>query len=401
MSSLFLRLVGEAEMTLWLRIETGGMFTNASQRIDLDRNPAPTIGTEGISSGGGINGHWLEDDGMPSAPVQSDKPPYRVPPMAEIATLPQSGLRIVSTFSGCGGSCLGYRMAGYRVLWANEFLPAAQECYRLNHPDSILDCRDIRIVQAKDILAAIGLCEGELDLLDGSPPCQAFSTAGKRQKGWGKAKRYDNGIAQCNESLFAEYARLLRGLRPKVFLAENVSGLVKGVAKGYFLEILKELKECGYCVEARVLDAQWLGVPQMRQRLIFQGVREDVGRAPAWPRPLPYRYSVREAIGVGLRTKSYASNGWTEGGEPAAAVQASGQYWTEDNPATIQVSRDRRGAFGKEGEISDSPVPAILAGTAGNLWIEEQRGFDGHRFVSSDSPQVYHCRTEARLRLPR
>jgi DNA (cytosine-5)-methyltransferase 1 len=89
---------------------------------------------------------------------------------------------------------------------------------------------------------------------------------------------------------------MLRGLKPKVFVAENVSGLVKGTAKGYFLEILAALKASGYRVTCRVLDAQWLGVPQQRQRTIFVGVREDLKLEPAHPEPLPYWYSVRDAL---------------------------------------------------------------------------------------------------------
>ena len=227
----------------------------------------------------------------------SDKPPYLVPSMAEINSLPWNGFNVVSTFSGCGGSCLGYRMAGFRVVWANEFVPAAQESYRANKAaDCFLDCRDIHQVTAEEILAQTGLQAGELDLFDGSPPCQAFSTAGKREKGWGKGKRYEHGAVQCNEQLFDEYIRLLRGLQPKTFVAENVSGLVKGTAKGMFLEILRDLKANGYRVKCKVLDAQWLGVPQMRQRTIFVGVREDLGLEPVHPKPLPYRYSVRDAI---------------------------------------------------------------------------------------------------------
>ena len=83
-------------------------------------------------------------------------------------------------------------------------------------------------------------------------------------------------------------------------MAENVAGLVKGVAKGYFLQILAEMKACGYRVACRVLDAQWLGVPQQRARAIFVGVREDLGVEPAHPTPLPYRYSIRDALGASL-----------------------------------------------------------------------------------------------------
>lgn len=224
------------------------------------------------------------------------KPEYRVPSMTEIRALPWNGYSAISTFSGAGGSSLGYRMANFKILWASEFIDAARETYRANKaPHTIVDGRDIRDVTAEDILAAIKMQPGELDLFDGSPPCASFSTAGKREAGWGKVKKYSDK-AQRTDDLFFEYARLLRGLQPKTFVAENVSGLVKGTAKGYFKRILAELKSCGYRVSCRVLDAQWLGVPQARQRTIFVGVREDLGLDPAHPKPLPYRYSVREAL---------------------------------------------------------------------------------------------------------
>lgn len=229
--------------------------------------------------------------------TEMTKPPYSVPSMTEIAALPWNGLRVVSTFSGGGGSCLGYRMAGYRVVWANEFIPAAQETYRLNHPTSILDTRDIRTVRPEEILEATGLVRGELDLFDGSPPCASFSAAGKREAGWGKVRKYSDK-AQRTDDLFFEYARILEGLQPKVFVAENVSGLIKGTAKGYFLEILARLKACGYVVKAKLLDAQWLGVPQMRQRLIFIGVRSDLGLEPVFPKPHPVRYVLADALKI-------------------------------------------------------------------------------------------------------
>jgi DNA (cytosine-5)-methyltransferase 1 len=145
------------------------------------------------------------------------------------------------------------------------------------------------------VLEAVKLKVGELDLLDGSPPCAAFSTAGKRHKSWGKQRKYSETV-QRSDDLFFEFARMVEGLRPKMFIAENVSGLTKGTSKGYFLEILRELKRPGYNVIARLVDAQWLGVPQARQRIIFMGVRADLGLAPAFPTPLPYRYSVRDAL---------------------------------------------------------------------------------------------------------
>ena len=73
-------------------------------------------------------------------------------------------------------------MAGYNVLWANEFVKESRVSYIPNHPGVILDKRDIRKVKALDILKATGLQKGELDVFEGSPPCQSFSTAGKREK---------------------------------------------------------------------------------------------------------------------------------------------------------------------------------------------------------------------------
>jgi DNA (cytosine-5)-methyltransferase 1 len=258
---------------------------------------------------------------------QVDKPPYQVPNMEDIRAIPWNGYNAISTFSGGGGSSTGYRMAGFRVLWASEFIDAARETYRANKADyTLVDGRDIRNVTADDILAAINMQPGELDLFDGSPPCASFSTAGKRQAGWGKVKKYSDK-EQRTDDLFFEYIRLLRGLQPKTFVAENVSGLVKGAAKGYFIEIMRELKASGYRVTCRVLDAQWLGVPQARQRTIFVGVRDDLGIDPAHPKPLPYRYSVREALP------------WITTIEDANGYSKHAHYPTDKPCDTIQASR--------------------------------------------------------------
>ncbi len=148
------------------------------------------------------------------------KPPYRVPSMAEVRAVPLCGLRVASTFSGGGGSSLGYRMAGLKVAWASEFVESARETYAANFPDTILDARDVREVRGAEILAALGMREGELDVLDGSPPCSAFSTAEKRDKGWGEKKNYSDGKEQVIEDLFFEYARLVGEVRPRAFVAE-------------------------------------------------------------------------------------------------------------------------------------------------------------------------------------
>lgn len=295
----------------------------------------------------------------------SSKPPYRIPSMAEIAALPKNGLTVVSTFSGCGGSCLGFEMAGYTILWASEFVPTAAETYRLNHPGVILDTRDMRQVTAEEILAAIGRERGDVDVLEGSPPCAAFSTAGKRAASWGQIRSYSD-TKQRVDDLFAEFARLLDGLQPRTFIAENVSGLVKGVAKGYFKETLRMLKACGYRVEARLLDAQWLGVPQARQRIIFMGIRNDLDARHAWPAPLPYYYSVRDALPHIIRQ---GDNGDFGGGAlrpatvPSPTIGAGPQSGNGMYPSSLVETR--RGVEGIETfkgvRSADLPAPTVLS----------------------------------------
>jgi DNA (cytosine-5)-methyltransferase 1 len=226
------------------------------------------------------------------------KPPYRVPTMAELRAVEPSGYRVVSTFTGAGGSCTGFRLAGFTIAWASEFVAAARETYAANWPDTPLDDRDIREVDPAEILAAIG--GGELDVLEGSPPCSSFSMAGKRDRGWGETRHYSDERSQRTDDLFPEYVRLLKGLRPRAFVAENVAGMVRGKAKGYFIDLYGELEAAGYVVEARLLDAQWLGVPQARSRIIFTGLRADLvestGVRPRLPAPFPYRYSLRDVL---------------------------------------------------------------------------------------------------------
>ena len=111
------------------------------------------------------------------------KPIYQLPSMEDIKKVKSNGYKVISTFSGCGGSSLGYKLAGYKVIWANEFIPRAAEVYKLNHNGVTINSNDIRKINPEDILKETGLKKGELDLLDGSPPCATFSMSGKISPG--------------------------------------------------------------------------------------------------------------------------------------------------------------------------------------------------------------------------
>ena len=191
---------------------------------------------------------------------------------------------VVSTFAGCGGSSLGYSMAGYRELLAVEWDDNAVQTFKLNFPGVPVYHGDIAKLSVEQCLSMMGLEPGQLDVLDGSPPCQGFSTAGRRK------------MNDPRNQLFREYVRLLQGLQPKVFVMENVSGMVKGKMKLVFAEILRELKGSGYRVSCRLLNAMYFHVPQSRERLIFIGVREDFGIEPSHPKAVGKPIAADRAI---------------------------------------------------------------------------------------------------------
>lgn len=303
--------------------------------------------------------------------------------MAEIAAIPPNGLTVATFFAGAGGSSTGYRMAGYRVLYANEFVPIAQESYKANAaPYTVVDGRDVKKVTAADVLSACKLKVGELDVLDGSPPCQAFSTAGRREKGWGTERHYEHGDSQKNEELFSEYIRLRDGIQPRTFVAENVSGLVKGKAKGFFLEILAELRR-GYDVVCPLLDAQWLGVPQARQRIVFIGVRKDLGLPPPSIQPLPYRYSVRDALPWLTRVVHDQHGAFKSGGDitnrPSVTIVNSPYHFMVEGEIDkasriklITAGNERHTEAGRQPTWPiDGPSPTIMATPPGASYIIE------------------------------
>ncbi|HEY2024607.1 DNA cytosine methyltransferase [Paraburkholderia sp.] len=193
---------------------------------------------------------------------------------------------VVSTFAGCGGSSLGYSMAGFDERLAVEWNEKQAASFVANFPDVPLHLGDIADLTDENALRLARVAPGELDVLDGSPPCQGFSLAGSRQ--------FEDGRNQ----LFLEYVRLLRAFAPKAFVMENVRGMVIGKMRLIFAEIIRELKATGYQVSARVLVAGYYGVPQMRPRMIIIGIRNDLAAAgitPSHPVPFAIAPTVREA----------------------------------------------------------------------------------------------------------
>ena len=191
---------------------------------------------------------------------------------------------VISTFAGGGGSSTGYRLAGGNILCINEFVEEARKTYKENYPDTPIMPDDIKQLKGENFLETAGIQKGELDILDGSPPCSAFSMCGtlgkagsKHSDGWGKTKKYSTGkIVENIEDLFFEYVRIAKDIKPKVIIGENVAGLDAGEAKQKRNQIDKAIGEIGYDVSYKILNAAYFGVPQSRRRLFFIAVREDV-----------------------------------------------------------------------------------------------------------------------------
>lgn len=180
-------------------------------------------------------------------------------------------------FAGGGGSSTGLKLAGGKELWMNEFVEEACNTFSMNYPNVPVVCDDIKKLNGEHFLKLAGISKGELDILSGSPPCSAFSVAGKREKGWGQTKSYSDGKKVENiEDLFFEYLRIVDEIRPKVVLAENVKGLTFGEAEKYLCRIVNEFNRIGYLVSYKILKACDYGVPQTRERCIFIAVREDI-----------------------------------------------------------------------------------------------------------------------------
>lgn len=173
-------------------------------------------------------------------------------------------LKVISLFSGSGGLDLGFLETGkFEIIYANDFNYQACLSYTHNIGNHII-CEDISKIK---ILP-------EADIIIGGPPCQGFSTANP-------SRSFDDPRNQ----LFKEYARIIKEVQPKLFLMENVSGMVTMQGGKVFELIKKELSNCGYKLSSKLLNARDYGVPQSRRRMIIIGVRNDIKSEFQFPKP--------------------------------------------------------------------------------------------------------------------
>lgn len=186
----------------------------------------------------------------------------------------KNGCNVFGTFICGGGSTMGYKLAGYNHLGGVEIDPQVADIYSANHKPKHLFVEDIRSFNDREYLPDELY---KLDILDGSPPCSTFSMAGSREKAWGKKKHFREGqTAQVLDDLVFVYCETIKKLRPKVFILENVKGIIQGNAKAYSKQIVKTMTEAGYNVQVFMLNAASMGVPQKRERVFFIGHKKEL-----------------------------------------------------------------------------------------------------------------------------
>ena len=198
--------------------------------------------------------------------------------------------KTIDLFSGAGGMSEGFRQAGFDVQVANDFDEAASDTYKLNHNYTEFISGPIQDISAQQLLKAAKVERGQLDVLVGGPPCQAFSVY-----------NHQRGMHDERSGLFREYLRIVNGVMPKYVVMENVTGITS-VADGRAVqEIYTSLRSLGYSVDHRILKAEEFGVPQERRRIFFiaslQHKKINWPSPFCWPSSLFPCVTVREAIG--------------------------------------------------------------------------------------------------------
>lgn len=175
-------------------------------------------------------------------------------------------MTVISLFSGCGGLDLGFEKAGFRIPIANEFDPTIWETFKINHPQTKLIEGDIRDIDEN-------VFPNNVDGIIGGPPCQSWSEAGSLR-----------GINDSRGKLFYDYIRILKKVKPKFFLAENVPGMLAYRHRDAVSNIISMFENCGYDVTVTMANAKDYGVAEERKRVFFIGFRKDLRISFTFPK---------------------------------------------------------------------------------------------------------------------
>lgn len=312
--------------------------------------------------------------------------------LTDLKNIPSNGLKVFSTFACGGGSSMGYKLAGYDVVGANDIDPQMRKHYETNLNPRIFIESPVLDLLRDDLPAELY----DLDVLDGSPPCSTFSLAGSREKVWGKEKHFREGQAvQILDDLFFDFLKVADHLKPKVIVAENVKGMLAGNARGYVSAIFDLLKVMGYVPQIFLVNAAYCGVPQTRERVFVCAIRKDLFNKKLELKTVQQPISLVDAFAdleIDESEKTFPSRDgeWYK-------------YWsnTEINSSFALAYKKSTGKTGWFGHIKHAPnLPGKTICSAGtyNHW-SEPRGFttkelirigsfpDDYKFFGKRMPQ--------------
>ena len=277
---------------------------------------------------------------------------------------------------------MGYKLAGYEVIGANDIDPEMAEIYQANHNPKHYHLMDIReLVKKKDLPEEMF----NLDILDGSPPCSSFSMAGSRERDWGTKKKFREGQAeQTLDDLFFDFIDLAKRLQPKIVVAENVKGLISGNAQSYVVAIFKAFEKAGYEPQLFLLNGASMGVPQKRERVFFIARRKDL-KLPKitldFKEPPVYFGDIRTDSGIqplmNKETKMY-------------------RVWTARNKSDVNLKGPAQRLYGKKSYFSENilhndRIPqTIVSGSGYYLYDTPARVSSNDLITIQSFPQDYN-----------
>ena len=233
----------------------------------------------------------------------------------------------IELFAGAGGLALGLEQAGFEHLGLVEFNKYAADTLIANRPQWKVLCEDIAQVAERDLEQEFEIAKYELDLLSGGAPCQSFSYAGKRL-----------GLQDVRGTMFYHYATFLHKLQPKMFLFENVRGLLTHDGGRTFKTILDIFEDEGYTTVHKVLNAWNYGVPQKRERLITIGIRNDLAEQChfTFPKEHEYKPVVRD-IQLDINPDATKCARYSQNKEAVFALVPPGGYWRDIDPVVAKT----------------------------------------------------------------
>lgn len=247
---------------------------------------------------------------------------------------------------------MGYKRAGFHVLGNVEIDPKVNDLYIRNHKPDLNYCEDLRKFNERDNLPDELF---HLDILDGSPPCTSFSTAGVRDRDWGKKKKFREGqTSQTLDDLFFVFLDTVEKLRPRIVIAENVPGILTGKAKGYTNAVINRFREAGYDVQVFSLNSAYMDVPQARHRVFFVANRMKFPKLKLnfSSDPIVFK-EVRSRHGVGLGKNAKITR---------ALLEAATDRDVKLSQVSKRISGDGSKYFGQAIVHDNRVAPTITSG---------------------------------------